>query len=487
MTRIKQTLKKLFHAKRWGTSACAGALAGDKRGAALPIIAVSFGVLVLASGGAIDAGRAQLVEAKLSSSLDAAGLAAGATVNTTNYQSEASKYFYANYPTNYLGSTITNLTSSINDDNTIITLSATATVPTTLLKLGGVDVFTITANSEITRASKGLELVLVIDTSGSMDDSAGGGKTRLKAAQDSIAIMLNILYGNENTQENLWVGVVPFSHAVNIGSSRTSWVASDSHYWGTTSWGGCVEARSPSGRDVTDDPPTTELFKKYYYPCDSNNQWYGTDSYEKNCSTGYSVDTRNGISTYNYGPNYYCTPNVVTSLRASKSSIISDVNALDAWGGTHTVTGVVWAYRMLSPNWQGLWGGEMNTNSLPLAYGTENMEKAVIILSDGDNTAYSWLYTAYNYLSAMWLGTTNTNTAANELDDLTEDACDAMKDNNIIIYTIAFGTSISSSGKNLMEDCASQSDYYFESPSTSDLATAFQTIGDSLANLRVSQ
>lgn len=67
----------------------------DTRGAAMPIIAVSIMVLLMASGGAIDAGRAQLVEAKLSSSLDAAGLAAGSSINTMNYKDEVNKYFSA--------------------------------------------------------------------------------------------------------------------------------------------------------------------------------------------------------------------------------------------------------------------------------------------------------------------------------------------------------------------------------------------------------
>lgn len=463
------------------------ALSRDENGAAFMLIAVCMSVLILAIGSAIDLGRGQLVESKLSSSLDAAGLAAGASVSTANYQDEAEEYFYANYPNGYLGSTITDFDAVLNADGTVITLTATATVPTTLMALTGTQTMTVRAESEITRQSKGLELVLVIDTSGSMDESAGGGQSKLEAAQDSIETLLDILYGGSDTNTNLWVGVVPFSHDVNIGSSRTSWMKTESLYYGTTSWMGCVEARAPSGRDVTDDPPSVEKFERYYYPCDSNNRWYGTDSDEDNCNTGYSLDTRNGTSTYTYGPNYYCTPNEIVSLRESKSDILSEVNAMDAWGGTHTVTGVVWAYRMLSPDWQGLWGDEMDTNNLPLDYGTENMEKAVIILSDGDNTTYSWLYSAYNYLSAMWLGTTNTDLAADELDDRTEEVCDAMKDNNIIVYTIAFGTSISSQGKDLMEACASKTDYYFESPNADDLETAFQTIGDSLANLRVSK
>jgi hypothetical protein len=48
-----------------------------------------------------------------------------------------------------------------------------------------------------------------------------------------------------------------------------------------------------------------------------------------------------------------------------------------------------------------------------------------------------------------------------------------------------FGNDSSTSSKNLMKNCASQTDYYFFSPSQDTLSTAFKTIGDSLSKLRV--
>lgn len=462
----------------------------EKRGAAMPIIAFSIFVLLMAAGGAIDAGRAQLVEAKLSSSLDAAGLAAGSSVSTANYQDEIDKYFYANFPDGYQGATITSLDSNLSADGTVISLSATATIPTMLLKVLGINEFTISAESEITRQSNGLELVLVIDNSGSMDFSAGGGKTRLEAAQDAIEILLDILYGADNDErENLWVGMVPFSQAVNIGIEHSNWANSEPHSFSPTSWDGCVEARASTGRDITDDTYKVEKFEKYWYPCSSPyNNWYGTDSYEKNCHSGKNnkKDYRAGISNTTWGPNLYC-PQRLTELTAKKSNVLDDVETMVAIGSTHTNLGVVWGWRLISPKWNKLWKAEMTAAKLPLDYNTPNMDKAVIILSDGDNQHVDYNYSAYGYLSEGRIGTTNTNWADNYLDDKTEDVCDAMKDNNIIIYTIAFGTSISTQGKNLMKACASKSDYYFESPDSDDLAAAFKTIGDSLASLRVSK
>ena len=62
-----------------------------------------------------------------------------------------------------------------------------------------------------------------------------------------------------------------------------------------------------------------------------------------------------------------------------------------------------------------------------------------------------------------------------------------MKQNGILIYTIALGTDVSTTGQTLLQGCASKPEYYFLSPTTDVLQTSFQQIGDSLANLRISQ
>lgn len=460
-------------------------------GAVLPLIGFTLVVLIAATGIAIDTGRGQLVHAKLSNSLDAAGLAAGATISTVDVQSVAKKYLKANFPVGYMGATVTNVTATANDDGSIINLSATASVPTTFMRVMGHQTMVVSATSEITRASKGLELVMVLDNTGSMNYSAGGGTTRISALKSSATKLVNILYGNKSTVENLWIGLVPFSQAVNIGTSHSGWTTTTSYSWGPTSWAGCVEARFQYGRDVTDDPPSIEKFEKYYSFCAPyyyswSNSWYGTNYSKTNCNSGYYKQYRTPLTTSGVGPNQYC-PEPVTMMTASKSVILNAINALDAVGSTHTNLGMVWGWRMISPRWQGEWGGEMDSNGLPLAYNTPLMSKAVILLSDGDNQHVDYNYSAYEWLSAGRLGTTNTNIAQSKLDNKTTQVCTAMKSNNIIVYTIALGDTISSAGKNLMKNCASQPDYYFESPNADTLEAAFQTIGDSLANLRVSQ
>ncbi len=439
--------------------------ANTEEGAVLPLVGLCIFVLLGSVGIAVDTGRAQLVQSKLSSSLDAAGLAGGSTVSTVNLNAEVEKYLAANFQ-DYLGATLIDTDIEVNADNTIITLSATASLPTTFMQLFGRDTVEVTARSEITRESRGLELVMVLDNTGSM---AG---TPLESLKTAATDMVNILFGNNEALEDLWVGVVPFSQTVNIGNTRTSWMDSTSYNWGPTSWGGCVDARL-NGYDTTDDPPSVRLFTRYYWPDDDdNNDWRRSDGTYRSVSS-----TR--------GPNKYC-PQTVLPMISSKSAVLSSIDSMEAVGNTHIGLGAVWGWRMLSPRWRGLWGGSMNASSLPLDYNTPLMNKAAIIMTDGENTMSNSVRSAYWYLSDGRLGTTNGSTAVTRLNTRLTTVCNRMKNNNIIVYTIAFnspGTSV----ENLLRNCATQPDFYFDSPNSADLQQAFRTIGDSLANLRVSR
>lgn len=446
-------------------------LSKSQQGSVLAFSAVGMVALVGATGVAVDVGRGQLVESKLSSSLDAAGLAAGSSVNTTNITSEANKFLNANFQ-DYMGSHITSVSVTANADNSIITLSATATLPTTFMRIFGEETMNVAASAEVTRAISGLELALVLDNTGSM---SGTKLTNLKTAALSL---IDILYGSNSTVENLWIGLVPFAQTVNIGATRTAWM--DTAYtaslnWGPTSWGGCVDARTGSA-DTNDDPPASQLFKAYYWPDNgSYNDWI------KPSGTSYYSP----LNVTSLGPNKYCSQ-LVTPLTASKTTIVNGINAMQARGNTHINQGAAWGWRMLSPRWRGLWGGEMDANSLPLDYNTPKMNKAAIIMTDGDNTMSNSVHTAYWYLSNGKLGTTNQTTAEAQLDTRLSQICTSMKTNNIIIYTIAFGT-LSSSSQTMLRNCASQPDYFFNSPTSTELQAAFNTIGDSLSNLRISK
>ena len=66
-------------------------LAACEEGAVAPLVAVCAIMLIVAVGVAVDVGRGQVAQSKLQSSLDSAGLAAGAIVRTSMRRCSSAK------------------------------------------------------------------------------------------------------------------------------------------------------------------------------------------------------------------------------------------------------------------------------------------------------------------------------------------------------------------------------------------------------------
>lgn len=485
-------------------SSC-GSFCRSESGITLPLLAMSMVVITGTVGLAIDTARLQLVQSKLQFSLDAAGLAAGADTNITSVTTDVTNYLNANF-NGYMGASISGLTTTLDTTGTIISLTAKATLPTTFLGVVGVTSMSTSASSQITRSQTGLELVMVLDNTGSMTNSAGGSVSKLQALQAAANDMITTLFNGQTTSTNgkLWVGIVPFTQGVNIGTGHPTWMnttydatlASTGPGWGPTSWFGCVDARL-NGEDVNDDPPQTSnvntLFDQYYWTSDNLN----TDGvYNSGYNKWATPIKKNGVITgYNYtsnlgnltgGPNYLC-PQTVTPMTNNATTLTASINAMTAQGDTLINQGLQWGWNMLSPRWRGLWGGTMNANGLPLAYNTPGMAKALVLVTDGENTIDNVAHGAYWFLGDNRLGTTNSTTAVTDLNNKTLQLCTAMKNAGITIYTIALGTDPSPTGLALLQACATGTNYYFDSPSTTQLQSIFTTIEGSLSSLRVSK
>ena len=72
-------------------------------------MAVTLTTLLLATGLAVDSGRAYVVKAQLTKAVDGAALAAARHLNSGNPRGEAEQIFKANFPAGYMG------TSSVTD------------------------------------------------------------------------------------------------------------------------------------------------------------------------------------------------------------------------------------------------------------------------------------------------------------------------------------------------------------------------------------
>jgi len=157
----------------------------SKRGNVAMMFALALVPLMIGAGAGLDFARAMLVRQQMGEALDAAALAVGSTtgLTQTTAQALAQKYFDANYTvdkTEYGAPTISIPTSGY-DSKGSVTITASDTMPTVLMKIAGVTSLPITTSSNVVWGQTKLWVALVLDNSGSMSqgDSTGSKMSAL--------------------------------------------------------------------------------------------------------------------------------------------------------------------------------------------------------------------------------------------------------------------------------------------------------------------
>ncbi|WP_137179592.1 pilus assembly protein TadG-related protein [Roseomonas sp. AR75] len=406
----------------------------DKRGTTAALTAMMMATLIGAAGLAVDSTRIWLVETRLRTAVDAAALTAARRMTDPSRDAQATSVFWSHFTQldgsrGYLGATISEPTITPGDAASL-SVSASATIGTTLFGVLSESNVVRIERATVQRGGSGIELALVVDHTSSMREAAGNGMggTKLDAARAAIHTMLDVLYGGRDTQQNLFVSVVPFARTINIGTGNSAMLDTSGmpSGWDLGNWSGCVEARR-NGHDTTDAAPTgAARFRPYFWEstyrkvgtvgsgrCVSTNAYSGSNNNNRFCHGDNDWPNTNGAPTqsqlngnymYDYlrdqgmphaeavGPNLLCAMSPIQPLTASRTAVntaLSRILAPIKSGGTTTAVGLQGAWYTLSPNWQGYWqdpnSGIPNTPTLPLPYNTPNMRKVVVILTDGDN------------------------------------------------------------------------------------------------------
>ena len=229
----------------------------EQRGGVAAIMGLAIIPLFAVVGLAIDTGRGYMLKSKLSYAIDAAGLAGGRAFDTDMREEDIAMFFEANFPTGYMNSELLpdHPVVTFDDANNRITIEASATLPTAFMGVVGVQEITVSARTVIQRELRGMELVLVMDNTGSM--RGNGGMAAMKPAATDL---IDILYGDRETVPQFWVGVVPYAASVNIGTQHEDWLTGyNAADFLPTEWKGCVEARA-FPNDSNDATPDVELW-----------------------------------------------------------------------------------------------------------------------------------------------------------------------------------------------------------------------------------
>lgn len=276
-----------------------------------------------------------------------------------------------------------------------------------------------------------LELALVLDVSDSMH---GDPLAALKDAANHLAGKVL----NSRTHDRVRVALVPFSTSVNAGlyGNRAMGRADNDDRFGDGTHVVCVAPRRGVEK-LSDAKPAPGSW------VEENDETYREDR----CPSVSVMPLENDVDA---------AATIINSLATSDR-------------GTAGNTALAWAWYVLSPNWISIWP----TESAPVAYGTENVRKAVVLLSDG---AFN---ESYNMTNGFYFIHTR-----NEAIDL----CDGMRDAGIELYVIGFKPVAGASWwspRNVLRRCAGRDGFYFEADHQDDFHDIFDRVSTKLVGTRL--
>lgn len=192
-------------------------------------------------------------------------------------------------------------------------------------------------------ASEPLELIMVLDISGSMAGDLDDLKDILKRGLASLKEQQN----NALSKDHIKVSIVPFSDGVSVNNAP--WLNDTETYCveGITESGGKFSAaHTVANLDVTHDQTAVKTSQP--------------DKWLMDCSA----------------------TSVTLPLTADLDQVTNAVDSLSSEGGTASYEGLIWGLRQLTPNWQKAWEVGPNRNF-------DKVERKLVLMTDGaDNGSH---------------------------------------------------------------------------------------------------
>lgn len=181
-----------------------------------------------------------------------------------------------------------------------------------------------------------------------------------------------------------------------------------------------------------------------------------------------------------------------TGATRTPSDIRAYTNSLVATGATYHDIGLLWGARFMSPT--GIFGTANSTDSSGNAI---TIQRHMIFMTDGDTGTCSFSYSPYG--TAWWDrrqtnkddpaddgGPTCTNSYTNRIVDArTAALCNAIKNMNITLWVVSFGSGVNATSEARLRTCASSANHFYDADNTAALMTAFNEIALQISRLRL--
>ncbi len=291
-------------------------LGQDTRGNALAIMAIATIPVTALAGSAIDTSRMYFVKVRLQQACDSGALAGRKFMVDTTYSADANQkaemFFDNNFKVGVFGTKSRTRIFSKTSDNQVRG-TASAVVPMTLTKMIGAGDATINVTCQAKLDIPNLDVMFVLDTTGSMGlTNPSDSVSRISALRSSVVSFYDALEGSKTNSSQIRYGFVPYSSTVNVGMLLK-------RDWMVDSW--TYQSRAPA--DITEKTNTS-----------TQGEW--------NASTYSGWTTLSGSTetfvTYGLPENCFAPPNTQKTA-SSSTSWTTNPNGSQGRTTTETITG----------------------------------------------------------------------------------------------------------------------------------------------------
>ena len=198
-----------------------------------------------------------------------------------------------------------------------------------------------------------------------------------------------------------------------------------------------------------------------------------------------------------------CLGSTILPLTHKKADLKAQINDYAAAGSTAGQVGVEWGWYMVSPTF----GAIFPSDNRPDAYDAQKRLKVVILMTDGEfNTPYCNGVVAgavsgsgdvnQHIGCSQYTGSNLRNQPVGQYSNpfaRSVEMCNRMKAAGVIVYTVGFDINSGTGGagvdtaKEVMQQCATNSDHVYLPENGASLKSAFGAIGRSISQLRITR
>ncbi|WP_317624859.1 TadE/TadG family type IV pilus assembly protein [Rhodalgimonas zhirmunskyi] len=337
--------------------------ARDESGVMIAFSIFYFLIILLMVGVGVDLMRFEMERTKLQNTLDRAVLAAADLQQTQDPTDVVQDYFDKAHLNATLASPV--VVDQLN--RRTVTAQAESSIVTQFMHMVGINTLTAPALSQAEESIDGIEIVMVLDVSGSM-----GSNSRLvnlkPAAREFVDTVLDLAPAGEVT-----ISIVPYNTQVNAGASLLARLPVTAEH----SYSNCVVFDAADFDDPAFSSSGGNVQRAAHFDVDYTDGFNlpvdGSELRSPVCPRGSNSE--------------------ILVMSDNQTALDAKINGLTAGGWTSIDLGMKWAAALVDPGSRTTINGLIadgvvtatNANR-PVDYDEPNILKVIVVMTDGENT-----------------------------------------------------------------------------------------------------